>query len=65
MSFQVFVRNWWKLNDEYPDGREPSPGHSYPIEIMATEEEARAMCAEWNATHTPGKLSRKAEFTEI
>ena len=65
MSYQVFVRDWWKLNPDWPDGLEPcgdAPKHK--LEKVDTEEEARAICQEWNRTHRPGKLSRTAEFED-
>lgn len=31
----------------------------------STIEEARAACEEYNGSHAPGKLSRKAEFMQI
>ena len=65
-KYEIRVRNWWKLNPSWPDGREP---HAIPwdqarkIGTADTEAEAREMCAEYNATHKPGKLSRKAEYS--
>ena len=65
MSFQTFTRTFWKLDKNSPDGRSPSIGHAYPLEIVYTEEEAIKVCLEWNATHEPGILSKKAEYTSI
>ncbi|GAF74376.1 unnamed protein product [marine sediment metagenome] len=63
--YKVFVRNWWKRNPTWPDGREPSPGRQHTLQKrIKTEEEARAICKRYNATHEPGFLSRKAEYTE-
>jgi hypothetical protein len=64
--FAVFVRNWWRKNDAWPGGREPDPTapKHYLARNIASEEEARSMCKEYNATHDPGPLSRKAEYTE-
>jgi hypothetical protein len=64
--YRVFVRNWWKHNPSWPDGREPDPTarkHTLQSDVE-TEEEARAICREYNATHDPGPLSRKAEYEE-
>jgi hypothetical protein len=60
--YTVFVRNWWKKG---PRGREPNPGarKTTIAKNVRTEEEARRMCEEYNRTHKPGPLSRKAEFT--
>lgn len=65
MSFQVFVRNWWKPNKNWPNGLEPDPcARKTTIRRgVQTEEEAQAICAEYNRTHKPGRLSRKAEYT--
>jgi hypothetical protein len=66
MSYQVFTRNWWKLNPEWPRGIEPDGGaRKSNLQKVATEREARAICADWNMTHRPGKLSRKAEYEEL
>ena len=66
MSYQVFTRNWWKHNPAWPRGLEPdSDGARHNIDRVSTEQEAREICEDWNAAHDPGKLSRKAEYTEI
>ena len=59
----VFTRNWWKPNPSWPNGLEPAPtAHKKYLAYGLTEEEARAYCQEYNDTHDPGRLSRKAEF---
>jgi len=68
MSFEIRVRNWWKKNPDWPDGREPCAtpwNKAWLLCTASTEEEARAICQDWNATHKPGKLSRKAEYSEV
>ena len=61
--FNVFNRTWWTDNPEWPDGLEPCPGRkTYIKRGVQTEEEARAICADWNAKHKPGRYSRKAEY---
>ena len=60
--FDVFHRTWWRKNPSWPDGREPGVGKRTYIARRVTEEEAREICREWNATHDPGPLSRKAEY---
>ena len=65
-SYKVFVRNWWRL--DWQPGcagvRVPDPGaRKTTIATGCTEEEARAICAEYARTHKPGRLSRKAEYT--
>lgn len=64
--FKVFVRNWWKPNASWPNGREPDgTGRKYTLATVATEAEAQAIAQSYNRTHKPGKLSRKAEYTEV
>jgi len=57
--YKVFHRTWWK------PGRVPGVGNSYFIDEVETEEEARALCKEWNEEHDPGELSDKAEYDEV
>jgi len=60
----VFVRNWWKDNPKWPNGLEPDSGASKRvIATVDTEDEAREICKQYNLTHEPGRLSRKAEYT--
>ena len=61
-SFRVFVRNWWRHNPLWPDGLEPGPGPRTTLARGCTETEARQICREYNASHPPGRLSRKAEY---
>lgn len=65
MTYCVFVRNWWKRNPNWPNGLEPDPCARKTVirRNVATETEAQAICAEYNRTHKPGRLSRKAEYT--
>lgn len=59
-SFATFTRTWWRRG---PTGmREPGPGRKTYRGRRLTEDEARRMCQEWNATHKPGPLSRKMEY---
>jgi hypothetical protein len=60
---RVFTRTWWKRNPATPGGREPHAGRKTTIARVTTEEEARAICARWNAAHPPGLTGRKAEYT--
>ena len=62
MSYIVFTRTWWRENPSWPLGLEPHPGEWTILDEVETEEEARNMCAEWNADHNPGRLSLKAEY---
>jgi hypothetical protein len=63
--FKVYVSNWWKENPDWPNGLEPDGTVRHTLKKVGTEAEARAVCEEYNATHAPGRLSRKAEYTEI
>ena len=60
--FNVFVRNWWRRNAKWPSGREPGAGKKTYLRRHVTEVDARAICSQYNNTHAPGFLSRKAEF---
>jgi len=61
--YKVFTRTWWKENTSYPNGLEPCPGRKHTLqEGIDSEAEAREICQEYNATHKPGRLSRKAEY---
>lgn len=62
--YKVFIRTWWKPNPDWPNGLEPGPGQKHHIAFDLTEREAIAKCSEWNATHKPGRLSRKAEYQQ-
>lgn len=62
MAYRVFTRTQWRRNPDYPGGREPSPGRKFTRLIVQTEAEAREWCQDYNATHDPGFLSRKAEY---
>ena len=64
--FHVFTRTWWAENPAWPNGLEPCIGdkHTQCGGPVSTEEEALAWCKEYNATHDPGRLSLKAEYTE-
>ena len=65
MSYRVFTRTWWIENKDWPDGLEPSAGkkHYHP-HVFRLEESAREYAQNWNAEHSPGRLSRKCEFEE-
>ena len=63
--YRVFVRNWWKLNSSWPNGLEPDPSaHKRYIAKNVGYDEARRICANYNKSHKPGRLSRKAEFEQ-
>lgn len=60
-TYTVFVRDWW----HYGAGGKLEPcGATEPV-ILATGVSwgvARQMCEDYNDSHDPGPLSRKAEF---
>ena len=64
----VFTRSWWKINPSWPNGLEPEAGRKRVICRDVTEDEARAICREYNdPTHLKklygtNRLSIKAEF---
>ena len=64
MAFKIFTRTWWRNNPEWPDGLEPHAGRKRMIGFAESAGQAIAICKEWNATHKPGRLSRKAEFED-
>lgn len=62
-TYEVFVRDWWRYEGKTLPRLVPNPGA--PEEQLATGlsyEDALEMCDEYNSTHEPGELSRKAEF---
>jgi len=63
-KYRVFIRSWWKRNSAWPNGLEPCAGSQRNIARGKTYDDARTLCEHYNSTHRPGKLSRKAEFTE-
>jgi len=64
-SYAVFTRMWWIDRPDMPEGiMMPSTGPKRTIGRSMTEDEARTMCKEWNATHDYGRLSLKAEYEE-
>jgi hypothetical protein len=63
-TYNVFTRTWWKRNPSWPDGREPHLGRKKYLRRGVSYAEARQICKQYNDTHKPGPLSRKAEFEE-
>ena len=60
--YRTFTRTWWKRNKAWPGGLEPHAGRRTYAGVYSTEEEARACCHAYNATHPAGFLSRKMEY---
>jgi hypothetical protein len=62
--YNVFVRTWWKRNPAWPGGKEPGAGKKRYLARHVTYADARAIAKQYNDTHKPGFLSKKAEFEE-
>lgn len=65
--FRVYVRNWWREatpeDGRWPNDLVPNSGDKgRRIGSASTEEEAQRLCREYNSTHQPGRLSKKAEY---
>ena len=66
MAYRVFTRTWWRDNPSYPKGLEPCSGRKHTLRRrVETEAEARQICKDYNQTHKPGRLTRKAEYEEL
>ena len=62
--YRVFTRNWWRI--EKNGQKVPaSDARKYTLCHTNSEAMARAACREYNDTHDPGPLSRKAEYIEV
>jgi hypothetical protein len=61
-GYNVFTRTWWRDNPAWPDGLEPHPGKRRYRARGVSRERALELCQQYNSTHKPGRLSRKAEF---
>ena len=66
MSYQVFSRNWWKLDSTGQLVSDPT-AKLHPYARVDTYAEARQICEDGNASRPKSwkRLSRKFEFTEI
>jgi hypothetical protein len=65
-TYKVFVRNWYKYAPDGAGKRKlvPHPtARKTVIAIVYSEAEARERCNNFNNSHDPGPLSRKAEYT--
>lgn len=62
-KYVIFTRNWWKQNARTGQLEPDSSARKTTVGYAQTETEAREFCREWNNSHNPGKLSRKAEYT--
>jgi hypothetical protein len=64
--YNVFHRTWWKVTSDpnWPNGLEPCIGEKYYIAHDVSRRHALALCKQYNRTHSPGRLSDKAEFED-
>ncbi len=62
--YNVFVQNWWKYvgGSFWPKGLEPCPGRKRYLARGVNYDKAISLCDQYNNTHRPGRLSRKAGF---
>lgn len=65
MAYQVYLRDWWIDDPKNKLGILPGPGPKELIKVVETFQEARDYCVDYNKTHDPGRLSRKAEFESV
>ena len=66
MKYEVFTRNWWKVNPAWPGGLELHGGaRRTHICYASSEQEAREICKRGNDNRPRSwyKLSRKYEYT--
>jgi len=62
-EYEVFSRNWWRIEN---GKRVPDPSaYKTHIAYVNTQEEARALCKEYNEEHEEGELSNKAEYQSV
>jgi hypothetical protein len=60
--YNVFVRTWWRYDEQ--GNRVPGAGRKSYKARHITYADAGAICKQYNDTHDPGPLSKKAEFEE-
>ena len=61
-SWAVFQRTWWRYAFGTPNGIEPGAGKKHYLARQCTYDEARRIAFDYNQSHDPGPLSRKAEI---
>ena len=62
--YNVFVRTFWKwqYNQYGQKTKTPHLGRKSYLARNISEDIARRICKEYNESHNPGELSRKAEY---
>ena len=62
--YELVVRNHWKDHPTLPARLQPDlVGDPFIVkQDIETEAEAVAACQKYNASHAPGRLTRKAEY---
>ena len=63
-TYTIYTSNWFQHNSEWPDGLEPIENSRRKIGTAQDETRAQEIAAEWNAKHKPGKLKRRARYTD-
>lgn len=65
-QYNVFHRTWWKeaTTPGWPNDLEPEAGEKTYLVEGVIYAEAIEVAAEYNDSHTPGRLNRKAEIEE-
>ncbi len=63
-KYTVYAADWWALDEA--DNLVPAtyPRNQVVIGYADTEEDARDIVREYNATHAPGRFSRKGEYAQ-
>ena len=62
--YNVFHRTWWVADPHSSGGRKPGAGKKTYLRKHVTYADAREIAKQYNDTHDPGFLSRKAEIEE-
>jgi len=61
-KYDVYVSDWYRKT---ADGLRPYIGRRKYLARNVSFAEARKSAAEYNATHEPGELQRKAQFVKL
>jgi hypothetical protein len=61
--YTIFIRNWYRINKTTGQLEPDFKGRKTFLSRCSTEKIARSTCEWYNKNHKPGKLSRKAEYS--